>query len=208
MDETWIYANSYQLIAVPLRKDVPSPMAPRNDDEGQKKDKDKEKKKKKPEDQDRKKDEPQLALKKDDKEEPAAKSENKDKSSEDKEEKKDEKPPKPVEIDLADFERRGVILPPKAGRFANLAALSDKLLYRELPRTGSVEEKSTLKFYDLEKREDKTILEDVDGAILAAKGEKLLVWRKDEYAIIEPKDAQKFEKKLPISSLETVIDPV
>jgi len=42
-----------------------------------------------------------------------------------------------------------------------------------LPRTGSLEEKSSLMFYDFEKREDKTILEDVDGVVLAAKGEKL-----------------------------------
>jgi tricorn protease len=64
-----------------------------------------------------------------------------------------------------------------------------------------------LLYYDLEKREDKTILEDVDGAILAAKGEKLLVHRKGDYAVIEPKESQKFEKKLPINGLETVIDP-
>ena len=38
-DETWIYANTRRLVAVPLRKDVPSPLAPRNDEEGEKKDK-------------------------------------------------------------------------------------------------------------------------------------------------------------------------
>ena len=210
VDETWIYANSQHLIAVPLRKDVSSPLAPRNDDEGQKKDKDKEKEKnpKKPDNQEHKKDEPQLALKASDKEEPADKAEKKEKTSEEKDDKKEDKPPKPVEIDLADFERRAVILPPKPGRFADLAAIADKVLYRELARTGDREEKAKLVFYDLDKREEKTVLEDVDGAILAAKGEKLLVWRKKEYAIIEPKDGQKFEKKLPISSLETVVDPV
>jgi len=197
-------------VAVPLRKDVSSPLAARNDDEGQKKDKEKEKDKdkKQPDNKEKKKDEPQLGVKKEDKDAPADKSETKDKSSDEKEEKKEEKPPKPVEIDVADFERRAVVLPPKPGRFADLAALSDKLIYRQLPRTGSEEEKSTLMFYDLEKREDKTILEDVDGAILASGGEKVLVWRKKEYAIIEPKDGQKFEKKLTISSLQTVVDPV
>ncbi|HSO24763.1 MAG TPA: hypothetical protein VLT81_17800, partial [Chondromyces sp.] len=30
-DPTWVYANPTQLVAVPLRKDVPSPLAPRND---------------------------------------------------------------------------------------------------------------------------------------------------------------------------------
>ena len=37
LDNTWIYPNSQQLVAVALRKDVASPLAPRNDDEGEKK---------------------------------------------------------------------------------------------------------------------------------------------------------------------------
>src|SRR6266404_4028987 len=218
LDNTFIYPNTYQLVAVALRKDVASPLSPRNDDEGEKdkkkkdkdKDKDKADEKKKPEDPDsKKKDEPKLDEKKDDKEQ--VKDDDKDKKSDDKDEKKEEKedkPPKPVEIDLADFERRAVVLPPKAGYYGDIFALNGKLVFRRLPRAGSGEEKSTLMFYDLEKREDKTILEDVDDAVLAAKGEKILVRRKAEYAIIEPKDGQKFEKKLPINSLETAIDPV
>jgi tricorn protease len=213
LDQTWIYPNTLQLMAVSLRKDVASPLAPRNDEEGEKKDKDKDKDKdkekdkaKKPAEQEKKKDEPQLTAKKDDDSKSEEKSDKKDKDE--KEEKKDEKPPKPVEIDIAGFESRAVVLPPKAGHFADLAAVSGKLIYRRLPRAGSGDEKSTLVYYDLEKREDKTILEDVDDSLLAAKGEKILVRRKSEYAIIEPKESQKFEKKLPISGLEMVVDPV
>ena len=112
-----------------------------------------------------------------------------------------------VEIDLADFERRAVLLPPTNGSFADLAAVSGKLLYRRLPLAGASEEKSTLMYYDLEKREEKTILNDVDQSILASKGENLLVRRKDDYAIIEPKEDQKFDKKLPLSGLQATIDP-
>src|SRR5208283_5415457 len=36
LDETWIYANTSVLAAVPLRQDVLSPLAPRNDEEGDK----------------------------------------------------------------------------------------------------------------------------------------------------------------------------
>ena len=35
MDDSWIYANSANLCAVPLRPDVKSPWAPKNDEEGQ-----------------------------------------------------------------------------------------------------------------------------------------------------------------------------
>ena len=226
LDNTWIYPNSYQLVAVTLRKDVPSLLEPRNDDEGDKKpkekkdkekDKDLDKDKKKPEDPDRKKkDEPKLADKKDDKDKDKDDSKDKSKDSEDekdkksdeKDEPKEDKPVKAVEIDLADFERRAVVLPPKPGYFGDLAAVSGKLIFRRLPPAGSDGEKSALVYYEFKKREEKTILEDVDDAILAAKGEKILVRRKTDYAIIEPKDGQKFEKKLPVNSLEMVIDPV
>lgn len=210
LDSTWIYPNSYQLLAVPLRKDVPSPLSPRNDDEGEKIVKEKkEAEKKKPEDPDKKKDEPQLGEKKEEPKKDEAKAEKQDeKKPDDKEEKKEEKPAKAVNIDLADFERRAVVLPPKPGYFGDLAAVSGKLIYRRLPRAGIEDGRSALVYYDLEKRETKTILDEVDDAILSSKGDKLLLRRKNEYVIVEPKEGQKFEKKLPISSLEMVIDPV
>ena len=60
-----------------------------------------------------------------------------DKKEEKKDEKKKEEKPKPVEIDLAGFEERVVVLPPKAGRYDSLAAVSGKLLFHRLPRIGS-----------------------------------------------------------------------
>jgi tricorn protease len=190
VDHTWIYPNSVNLVAVSLRKDVPSLLAPRNDEEG-----DKDKKKDKSEDKDAKseKDDNEKKEKKDDGEEKAKK----------------EKPPKPVEIDLADFERRLVILPPKAGYYTDLASASGKLIYRRLRRAGAVsDDKMPVKYYDFEKREEKTILEDADNAILADNGEKLLVYEANEYAIIEVKEGEKMEKKLQTKGFETLIDPV
>src|SRR5205807_6330106 len=88
LDDTWIYPNTSRLIAVPLRKDVPSPLAPRNDDEGEKKEKkdkpeekkDADKEKKKPNDSKPKKDEPKLDDKKDDSNKDASKDKDKDSS--------------------------------------------------------------------------------------------------------------------------------
>jgi tricorn protease len=111
-------------------------------------------------------------------------------------------------VDLADFERRAIVLPTKAGPVDDLAAVSGKLIYLRQPRVGSGDEKSNLVYFDLEKREEKTILHDVDESFLAAKGEKILVRRKEEYAIVEPKENQNFDKKLPLNALETMIDPV
>jgi tricorn protease len=181
LDETWIYANTAVLAAVPLRRDVLSPLAPRNDEEG---DKTKDKK----DDEEKKKDD--------------------DKNDKKKDEKKKDDKPKGVEIDLTGFEERVVILPPKAERYDSLAAVSGKLLFRRVPRIGSGEEKTPVVFYDLEKREEKTVIDDVDYMELCANREKLLVRKGGDYAIIEPKEGQKLDKKINTGSFEAPIDPV
>jgi tricorn protease len=210
-DWSFIYANMTRLVAVPLRNDVPSPLAPRNDEETPKKE-DEKKPDAKPEDATaekkpasseaekgatklteksvEKKSAPKAAAKK--KGTPAAKADAK---------------PKPVEIDLDGFEQRAVLLPTKAGRYADLHALSGKLLYRWLPRTGSSGGSSLLEFYDLEKREPKSIVSGADGFSPSADGKKLLVRKDGDFFIIEPKEGQKLDKKLATAGLETAIDP-
>jgi tricorn protease len=204
LDETWIYANTSVLAAVPLRQDVLSPLAPRNDEEGDKtKDKkDGDEKKKDEAKGDKQKDEAKGDKQKDD---DKADKQNDEKKADGK--KKDEKP-KPVEIELAGFEERVVVLPPKAGRYDSLAAVSGKLLYRRLPHVGAGEEKTPVVFYDLEKREEKTVIEDADLMELSANREKLLVRKGKDYAIIEAKEGQKMDKKINTGDFEATIDPV
>ena len=201
LDNSWIYANSAVLAAVPLRKDVLSPLAPRNDEEGDKakdkkddakKDDEKKSEDKKPADADKKKDDAKAEAKKDEK----------------KDEKVKEEKPKPVEIDLAGFEERVVVLPPKAGRYDGLAGVSGKLLFIRLPHAGAGDEKKSVMFYDLEKREEKTVMDDADDFELSANREKLLVRKGSDYAIIEPKEGQKMDKKISTSGFEAQIDPV
>ena len=176
LDRTWIYANTAVLAAVPLRKDVLSLLAPRNDTEGGKP-----KGKKKDEDK---------------------------KQDQGKDEEKPEEKPKAVEIDLAGFEERVVILPPKAGRFGGLAAVSGKLLFHRRPAVGSGDQKKPVVFYDLEKREEKRVIEDADFFELSANREKLLVRKERDYAIIEPKEGQKLDRKINTSGFKAPIDPV
>jgi tricorn protease len=219
LDPTWIYANTTRLVAVPLRRDVPSPLAPRNDEESdslrdktKSKEKESDKKdeeKEKPKDQEKEETVPD-ASKKDSDESQSETNQTKEGDDSDKNGTAGSKSAKvkPVEIDIEDFERRAVILPPKAGRYTDIYAAPGKLVYRRLPRTGSGDDASPVIYYDLKEREEKTILDDADSAILASKGEKLLVQNKNEYAIIPLKEKQKMEKKLSTGGFEAVIDPV
>jgi len=217
LDNTWIYANTFNLAAVPLRRGIPSLTGPRNDEETEKKhdaDKppaDKPDAGKKPDPPPaqappppEKKDAPEPARGPSADAPPAGASPDAGK----KDQKKDDQKPKPVEVDLADFEQRVEILPPKAGRYADLAAVSGKLIYRRLPRVGSAEEKKPVLYYDLEKREEKTILDDADEVQLSAHREKLLVRKDKTYALIEPKENQKLDKKIDTAGFEAPVDPV
>jgi tricorn protease len=235
LDHTWIYPKTRNLFAVPLRIDVPSPIAPRNDEEGDKEKKDDEKK-------EDKKDEPASAQRGGVRPSPGAAGENdvagwnsegrryshvaapgdgrppaKVESSDNTntnasieatatKKKKDDKP-KPVEIDLAGFERRAVQLPVGADDFADLAAVNGKLLYRRTARNDEGEERGSIQFFDFDKREEKTVVADVDGFIIAAKGDALLVRKGKEYSIIEVKENQSLTKKVSTANLETVVDP-
>jgi tricorn protease len=184
LDNTWIYPNSRVLMVVPLRKDVPTPFAPKNDEEQIEKAKE------------QKKEEPAQVAKKP---EPAQQPEQKPKEA------KPEQ--KGLVIDIDGFESRAIILPVRAGRFDDLWAVTNKLIFRRLPNSGSTDTRSPLMFYDVDKREEKTILEDCDDVILSAKGDKLLVRKGNDYSIIDVREGQRMDKRLNVAALETTIDP-
>jgi tricorn protease len=214
LDNTWIYANGQRLAAVPLRKTVPSPLAPRNDEEKPRETRDS---KDKPADDPKKTDAPTgptLVGTNPDDTQPAAADQGSepatattDSETRKKEAKSEGKGPTPVEIDLEGFEQRVVLLPTKAGRYDDLAAVSGKLLYRWLPRLGSDATASPIEFYDLEKRETKRVLDDADDFQLTADRSKLLVRKGNQYAFIEPKEGQRMDKRLATDRLEATIDP-
>lgn len=208
-DNSWTYPNATRIVAVPLREDVPSPLAPKNDMEGVEEEKDGEDK-----------EEPSDGKKPAEKEtasvqaRPDAKGGAKaDAKGGTKSGSKDATAsavgrPAPVEIDLDGFEARAVLLPPKGGNYDGLAAVKGKVLYRRLPRTGSGSESSPVVYFDLTEREEKTIVEDADGFEATLDGKKLLVVNERKYAFVEIKAAQKLEKVMRTAEMETTVDPM
>jgi tricorn protease len=192
IDDTWIYPNTTNIVAVPLRTDVASPLAPRNDEE--------EVKEEEADDEE--------AEEKDEKK----KGKKKGKKTDDEDE-EEEKKPEPLKIDLEGFEDRVVVLPPEAGNWGGLAAVSGKVVFHRMPRSGSSDENRPIAYYDLEEREEETILDNARGFVLAANGKKMLVRQRDTFAIIDIKPGQKIGGKgnknntLDTSKLEMTLDP-
>jgi len=209
-DNSWTYANATNIVAVPLKKDQASPTAPRNDAEndkkaaGEKKDhKDKEKKDSPKKDDEKNGDSKSAASKAKSAEESAAKSGSKD------EDDKDDvpSPPPQVTVDYDGFESRAVVLPLKAGNYSSLFAVKGKLLYSRRPRTGSGTDKSPVLFYDLDEREEKTIIDDADGFEPTADGKKIFAVQKRKFAVVAIKAEQKFEKPMRTAEMEAPVDP-
>jgi len=126
-----------------------------------------------------------------------------------KEEKKPEKDASEVtvKVDVESLEARLVILPPKAGRIAGLAPFQGKLVYLRFPNTGSGERSASLIYYDLEKREEETIISDVEDAVVTADGKAILVQSGGRYGIIKPEPRQKIEKPIPTDGLVMSLVP-
>ncbi len=196
-DNSWIYANSTRLAAVPLRADVPSPLAPRNDAEAADGEDDDENGDGNGEEENGDKKSDGKKGKKDD-----ARKDGKDDGKKGDDEKK-----KPVEIDLDGFESRVVILPPENGNYGNLDAVSGKLVYVQRPNTGA-DGQPSIKYYDLKKRESETILENSFSYTISADGKKMLVAQNGRFGIIDVAPKQKLEKPLRTSELSMILDPM
>jgi len=111
-------------------------------------------------------------------------------------------------IDFDGIEQRLELLPPPAGNYNALAVTKGKIIFIRYPNTGAPDGKGTLKFFDIEKKEEKTIVEGVDNARLSANGQKILVTKSGTFAVITPNENQKFEKTLPLADMQMSVDPV
>ncbi len=171
---TWTYPNSTQVAVVTLTKDIPSPLAPKNDSSVVKKD----------------------DVKKDD-----------EKKDEKKEDKKDEPKIKEVKIDFDGFEQRVEILPPAAGNYGNIAAVTGKVIYHRTPNSGSADKKRPVVYFDFDKLEEKTIVDDADVFQISADEKKILVAKQNSFSVVDIAPDQKMDKKLPTNQLEMTVVP-
>jgi len=193
LDQRFNYYSTDGVFAVTLKADEASPFKPQSDEEKA---------------ADEKKDEKKAADAK-----PGEK-----KPDEQKEEKKDEKKPepvKPIQIDLDGISRRVAPVPISAGILNNLAARKDKFFYVSTPQearqfgTPDRGSKNVLHVYDVTKREDKVLLEGIDGYDLDKEGKKVIYKAGPVYGIADatPGKAKVGDGKLNLSELQVKIDP-
>ena len=181
IDNSFIYANSGQVAAIALLKTTPSLLVAKNDT---------------------------VALKLD---EPTKKDELISKAEKERKDTSLKLKPLPsatnVLIDFDGLEQRMVILPLPAGNYGNLNAAKGKIIYIKNQNTGT-SGPGAIKYYDIDKREEKLIIENANGYLLSENKGKLLAARPNfQYAVMQPAENQKFEKPLRVSEMQTMVDP-
>jgi tricorn protease len=183
IDNSFIYGNASQIAAISLKKTTPSLLYPKNDT---------------------------VAVQSEKQEPENAKTDSsKNKKGPNGPASKAEKEVvKPVDIEPDGLEFRMVILPIPSGHYISLDADKAKIYLLQSPGTGSAEKQATLKYYDIDKREVKTILANIDDFQLSANRNKLLLHRDNTWAIVKGEENQKFEKPLRIAEMKMLVDPV
>lgn len=180
-DNSFVYANSSQLAAISLQRDVPSLLAPKNDT---------------------------VAIKKTETEKlPTVDTAKMKEEKKNKEIDKLKKAVKNTGIDFDDIEDRLYVLPVPAGNIGNLDASKDKIFYTRYANTGDVNSKPSVKYFDIEKKEEKAVINDVEGFSLSFDKQKMLINSMGKFAIINATENATIDKTLPVEDLSMQLDP-
>src|SRR5713101_3728726 len=199
LDQRFNYYSVDGIFALTLQSAEASPFKPESDEE-------KAAEEKKEENKDEKKDEKKSA---------DSKAGDQAKKDAGKEEKKEEEP-KPVQIDLDGIQNRVAHVPVPSGIYNTLVARKDKLFYLAQPQEGRAFSSDgggppvfVLHLYDVAKREDKPLLEGIEGYDVDKDGGKVLYKAGPVLGITDaiPGKAKVGEGKLNLAGLQVNVDP-
>lgn len=114
---------------------------------------------------------------------------------------------KSVTIDWNNIESRIAILPAKPGNLGRLFSADGKVVYTRFPITGDRDSRPSLKFFDLGKLEEVTIMDNIQGAVPTADHKAIMVRSSGKYGIIKPAPKQKIKDPIPTKDLSMQWNP-
>lgn len=211
-DSTFIYSGTQQLMMVPLREDVKSPLAIRSDEEELKKDAAAEKK---PGEKPSEKKDPE----KKDSDKKDGDAEKKDSDKKDDTEKKSDTakkdaPKKELKIELDGFERRATIIPVASGSFGRVTVNDDgKLIYVRRGSRGDEDAKTGIKIFDAkafgtgDKKDEEVVLDGATEFDVSANGKKLITRVQGKFKIIDAAAGGGKPQDISTASMKLEVDP-
>jgi len=105
------------------------------------------------------------------------------------------------------IETRLEILPVTAGNLGGLFAVDGKLLYMRFPNSGAAQGPPSLYLFDIDKREEKLLLDKATAYSPTTDGKNILARTAAGFGIIKPNPDQKLDKLLRTSEIEMVLQP-
>jgi tricorn protease len=105
------------------------------------------------------------------------------------------------------LENRLEILPVPAGNIGGLFATESKLVYMRFPNTGAAPAPPSIYLYDIDKREEKLLLDKVTAYSYSADGKNILARTATGFGIVKINPDQKLDKLLRTSEIEMVLHP-
>jgi tricorn protease len=125
----------------------------------------------------------------------------------------DKSTPKPLRIDLEGLMQRAVPLPIPSDTYAGLNATAGHVYYLTLPNftiEGPLSgEHVALHVFDMDKRKDKTLTQDLGGYMISADGKTLLINTQDgKFQFLDADGGDDKGKDLDTSQMLTRIDPL
>ena len=94
------------------------------------------------------------------------------------------------------------MLPIEAGNFSSLSAVSGKVIYHKGPNAGSGTKERPIMLFDLEKREEKTLVSNANSYSISADGKKIMVSASGSYSIVDVAPDQSLSKSMPVTEME------
>ena len=113
-----------------------------------------------------------------------------------------------VTIDFDGFEFRTEIIEGASGNLGSLSASDGKLIYVHYPNSGSPDKaEPALKYYDIEEREHKTIIDGVSNFEVAANGEHVLIMKDNKLSVIGNSTDAEMKDVVPTADMTMYITP-
>jgi len=180
-ERTWVYPNSTNLYAIALRKDVPSPFAPKSDEE-----------------------EIEDEESADKADPPAGGAEAEEKAKDEEEDDTD------FSIEFDKIEKR-IVKITDIGNVGRLAAVKGKILYVQTAKAGTAQPgkpNGTLMYFDLDKQESKTVISGIDTYVASADEKKILYKSGSTYGIIDLAEGKNVgDDKISAEKMSAFINP-
>jgi tricorn protease len=113
-----------------------------------------------------------------------------------------------VDIDFDELEKRLEIIPVPPAKYRNLAVAKGKLVYMKYATLDITGGSGSIQYYDLNKQEEKMIIDSANYFVMAANSQKLLVANNNSYAVLPPEERQSFSNPLPVARMQLYLNPM